>query len=216
LKFAGYGFNKSHSTAYALIAYQTAYLKTHFKVEFMAALLTGDIPNRNFKRKDGLVEHLEDCQRMGITVEPPNVNTCRSDFSVADDKIYFGLSAIKGCGGSAAEAVARERLKNGPFQDIFNFCERVDVVSCGRATIESLIRAGAMDCFGARRAQLNAVLEKALQGGASKLKDRKSGQMSLFDDFEEVVQRSKLCCLTSPSFRRKKCWRWRRKCLAIT
>jgi DNA polymerase-3 subunit alpha len=203
LKFAGYGFNKSHSTAYALIAYQTAYLKTHFKVEFMAALLTGDIPNRNFKRKDGLVEHLEDCQRMGITVEPPNVNTCRSDFSVADDKIYFGLSAIKGCGGSAAEAVARERLKNGPFQDIFNFCERVDVVSCGRATIESLIRAGAMDCFGARRAQLNAVLEKALQGGASKLKDRKSGQMSLFDDFEEVVQEVKIVLPDVPEFPEK-------------
>ena len=203
LKFAGYGFNKSHSTAYALIAYQTAYLKTHFKVEFMAALLTGDIPNRNFKRKDGLVEHLEDCQRMGITVEPPNVNTCRSDFSVADNKIFFGLSAIKGCGGSAAEAVARERLKNGPFKDIFDFCERVDVVQCGRATIESLIRAGAMDCFGARRAQLNAVLEKALQGGASKLKDRKSGQMSLFDDFEEVVQEVKIVLPDVPEFPEK-------------
>ncbi len=90
LKFAGYGFNKSHSTAYALVAYQTAYLKTHYKVEFMAALLTGDIPNRNFKRKDSLVEHIEDCQRMGITVEPPNVNNCTSDFSVADGKIFFG------------------------------------------------------------------------------------------------------------------------------
>ncbi|MCY2979246.1 MAG: DNA polymerase III subunit alpha [Planctomycetota bacterium] len=192
LKFAGYGFNKSHSTAYALLAYQTAYLKAHYKVEFMAALLTGDIPNRNFKRKDGLVEHLEDCQRMNIPVESPNVNTCRSDFSVADGKIFFGLSAIKGCGGSAAEAIAAQRMKNGPFRDIFDFCERVDVSQCGRATIEALIRAGGMDCFGARRSQLMAVVEKALQGGASKLKDRKSGQMSLFDDFEEVIEDTKI------------------------
>ena len=192
LKFAGYGFNKSHSTAYALLAYQTAYLKAHYKVEFMAALLTGDIPNRNFKRKDGLVEHLEDCQRMNIPVESPNVNTCRSDFSVADGKIFFGLSAIKGCGGSAAEAIAAQRMKNGPFKDIFDFCERVDVSQCGRATIEALIRGGGMDCFGARRSQLMAVVEKALQGGASKLKDRKSGQMSLFDDFEEVIEDTKI------------------------
>ncbi|MEQ1830729.1 MAG: DNA polymerase III subunit alpha, partial [Pirellula sp.] len=186
LKFAGYGFNKSHSTAYALIAYQTAYLKAHYKVEFMAALLTGDIPNRNFKRKDGLVEHLEDCQRMNIAVEHPSINTCRSNFSVLEDKIYFGLSAIKGCGPSAADAIAEERTKAGPFHNIFEFCERVDVAQCGRATIESLIKSGAMDCFGARRSQLMAVLEKALQGGASKSKDRKSGQLNLFDDFEEV------------------------------
>jgi len=203
LKFAGYGFNKSHSTAYALLAYQTAYLKAHYKVEFMAALLTGDIPNRNFKRKDGLVEHLEDCQRMNIPVESPNVNTCRADFSVAKDKIFFGLSAIKGCGGSAAEAIAAQRIQNGPFRDIFDFCERVDVSQCGRATIEALIRAGGMDCFGARRSQLMAVVEKALQGGASKLKDRKSGQMSLFDDFEEVVEDTKIVLPDIPEFPEK-------------
>ena len=192
LKFAGYGFNKSHSTAYALVAYQTAYLKTHYKVEFMAALLTGDIPNRNFRRKDSLVEHLEDCTRMGIPVMPPNVNTCYSDFSVLDDKIYFGLSAIKGCGGSAAVAISNERKKAGPFLDIFDFCERVDATQCGRATIESLIKAGAMDCFGAKRSQMLAVVEKALQGGASKLKDRKSGQMSLFDEFVEEEETPKI------------------------
>src|SRR6185369_12472422 len=92
-KFAGYGFNKSHSTAYALIAYMTAYLKAHYPVEFMAALLSGDIPGRNFKSKDDLVTHLEDCSRMGITVFPVNVNTSAVDFSVADGKIYFALSA---------------------------------------------------------------------------------------------------------------------------
>lgn len=185
LKFAGYGFNKSHSTAYALLAYQTAYLKAHFKVEFMAALLTGDIPNRNFKRKDLLVEHLEDCQRMGIVVEQPNVNASRGEFSVADKKIHFGLSAIKGCSASAAEAIARERDKNGPYKDIFDLCNRVDSQQCNRSSLEALIRAGAFDCFGAHRSQHAAVLEKALQGGASAAKDKRSGQLSLFGDIIE-------------------------------
>jgi DNA polymerase III subunit alpha len=110
-KFAGYGFNKSHSTAYALIAYQTAYLKAHYPVEFMAALLSGDIPGRNFKSKDSLVEHLEDCQRMGVEVVPPDVNRSEVDFAVADGTILFGLSAIKSCGSGAAlpEVVGGDR-----------------------------------------------------------------------------------------------------------
>ena len=137
---------------------------------------------------------------MSIDVEYPNVNLCRSEFSVRDNKIFFGLSAIKGCGGSAAEAIARERDKGGPFKDIFNFCERVDVMHCGRAAIETLIKAGAMDCFKARRSQMMAVVEKALQGGASKLKDRKSGQMSLFDDFEEVIEDVKVTLPDVPEY----------------
>jgi DNA polymerase-3 subunit alpha len=185
LKFAGYGFNKSHSTAYALIAYQTAYLKAHYKVEFMAALLTGDIPNRNFKRKDSLVEHLEDCQRMRIVVEQPNVNASRSEFSVTGDRIQFGLSAIKGCSQTAAEGIARERDARGPFKDIFDLCKRVDPVTLGRSSLESLIRAGALDCFQARRSQLMAVIDKALQGGAAAAKDKRSGQLNLFDDLVE-------------------------------
>jgi DNA polymerase-3 subunit alpha len=181
-KFAGYGFNKSHSTAYALIAYMTAYLKCHYSVEFMAALLCSDIQGRNFKRKDSLVEHLEDCQRMNMQVVPPDVNTSAADFSVADGKIHFGLSAIKGCGGGAAEAVSRARQAGGPFKDIFDFCERVDSSSCSRSTIETLIRAGAFDSLGAKRAQLMAVLERALQSGAAAAADRQAGQMSLFGD----------------------------------
>lgn len=185
LKFAGYGFNKSHSTAYALVAYQTAYLKTHYKVEFMAALLTGDIADRNFKRKDSLVEHLEDCSRMNVTVLPPSVQTSSPEFGAIDGQISFGLTAIKGCGGSAAEAIVAERNKNGPFKDIFDFCERIDTSLCSKATIETLIKSGSMDCFGAKRSQLLAVMEKAIQSGAAKLKDRKNGQKSLFDDFSE-------------------------------
>ena len=137
IKFAGYGFNKSHSTAYALIAYQTAYLKAHYSVEFMAALLSGDIPGRNFKRKDSLIEHLEDCQRMEIEVVPPDVNHSDTDFAVKDAKILFGLSAVKGCGGAAADAIVAARKPNQRFTDLFDFCEGVDPSACNRATIET-------------------------------------------------------------------------------
>ena len=184
-KFAGYGFNKSHSTAYAKIAYMTAYLKAHYPLEFMAALLSGDIPGRNFKTKDSLVEHLEDCRRMEVEVVPPSVNSCHADFTVADGKIHFGLSAIKGCGGPAADAIVAAREKDGPFQDIFDFCERVDPAHCKSSTIESLVKAGAFDCTGARRSQCLAVLEKAIQQGASAWKDKRAGQKNMFDAFEE-------------------------------
>lgn len=185
LKFAGYGFNKSHSTAYALVAYQTAYLKAHYPVEFMAALLSGDIPGRNFKRKDSLVEHLEDCERMKITVVPPNVNRSFVDFAVRDGEILFGLSAIKGCGGAAGESLVAAREKDGPFKSIFDFCERIDPHACNRSAIETLIKAGAFDTLCDNRARLMAVVEKAVQAGASALADRKSGQMNFF---EEIVE----------------------------
>lgn len=184
-KFAGYGFNKSHSTAYALVAYQTAYLKAHYPVEFMAALLSSDITGRNFKRKDSLVEHMEDCARMGIDVVPPNVNHSDVDFAVKDGKILFALSAIKGCGGGAAAAVMASRKSGGPFRDLFEFCERVDVQACNRAAIETLVKAGAMDDFGTHRSQIAAAIDKALQIGAAALADRKSGQASLFGDLED-------------------------------
>ena len=185
LKFAGYGFNKSHSTAYAFVAYQTAYLKTHYPVEFMAALLSGDIPDRNFTRKDSLVEHLEDCERMNVCVEDPNINSSDVKFDVVDGKIQFAMSAIKGCGKSAAEAIVVERIENGEFKDLFDFCERVDASACSRSSIESLIKSGAMDCLGGNRAQLAAVLDRAMQSGASANADRKSGQKSLFGGEEE-------------------------------
>lgn len=185
-KFAGYGFNKSHSTAYALIAYMTAYLKAHYSVEFMAALLSGDIQGRNFKKKDSLVEHLEDCRRMQIEVLPPDVNRGHGDFTVVEGKIQFGLSAIKGCGGQAAEVIRAEREANGPFRDLFDFCERCDPSGVNRTAIESLIKAGAFDACGGRRAQWMAVLDKALQSGAAALADRKSGQRGLFDDGDDA------------------------------
>lgn len=184
-KFAGYGFNKSHSTAYALIAYMTAYLKAHYPVEFMAALLSGDIQGRNFKTKDQLVEHLEDCRRMNIEVVPPDVNRSCEDFTVQDGKICFGLSAIKGCGGSAAGAIVDARTKDGPYKDLFDFCERVDPAGCNRSAIETLVKAGAFDSLGARRSQYMAAVERALQSGAALHSDRKSGQKGLFDSLDE-------------------------------
>ena len=185
-KFAGYGFNKSHSTAYALIAYMTAYLKAHYPVEFMAALLSCDIPGRNFKNKDALVEHIEDCQRMEITVVAPDVNSSDSDFKVAAEKIHFGLSAIKSCGTGAAEAIVAAREKQGPFKSLYDFCERVDPQQCNRSTIETLIKAGAFDSFGGHRAQYLAVLDRALQSGVAAAADRRSGQKGLFESFDDA------------------------------
>jgi DNA polymerase-3 subunit alpha len=223
-KFAGYGFNKSHSTAYALIAYQTAYLKAHYPVEFMAALLSGDIPGRNFKSKDSLVEHLEDCQRMGVEVVPPDVNHSHTDFAVAgketgtvpvsagglspfpgaDGKILFGLSAIKGCGSGAAEAIVAARHEGGLFKSLFDFCERVDPQACGRATIETLVKAGALDSLGARRSQLMAAIDRAMQCGAAVLADRRSGQRGLFEsDREETSAASNTSLPDLPEFDEK-------------
>ncbi len=186
-KFAGYGFNKSHSTAYALIAYMTAYLKAHYPVEFMAALLSSDISGRNFKRKDSLVEHLEDCQRMNITVLPPDVNRSDSEFTVADGKICFGLSAVKGCGGGAASAISNDRTRRGPYRSIFDFCERLDPSMVNRTAVEALIKAGAFDSLGAKRAQIFAAIDRAMQAGVAAASDRRSGQMGLFggDDDEQ-------------------------------
>jgi len=178
--FAGYGFNKSHSTAYALIAYMTAYLKAHYKVEFMAALLSSDIPGRNFKKKDALVEHLEDCQRMGIAVLPPDVNRSATDFTVAEGKICYGLSAIKGCGVAAADAISAERRARGPFRSLFDFCERLDPGTVNRTAIEALVKAGAFDSLRGRRAQCFAAIDRAMQSGAAAAADRRRGQLALF------------------------------------
>jgi DNA polymerase-3 subunit alpha len=184
-KFAGYGFNKSHSTAYALIAYITAYLKAHYPVEFMAALLSGDIDARNFKKKDSLVEHLDDCRRMNAVVAPPDVNRSEGDFTVVENQIQIGLCAIKGCGESAAARIVAARASKGPFRSLFDFCERVDPASVSRATIEALIKAGAFDSLNVRRSQLAAVVDRALQAGAAVHADRRSGQKGLFDADEE-------------------------------
>jgi DNA polymerase-3 subunit alpha len=175
--FGGYGFNKSHSAAYAHIGYQTAYLKAHYTPEFMAALLSSEVEDGN--KRDNLIQHIEDARRLGVKVLPPNINAGHVDFTVAEGQILFGLIAVKGLGRGAAEEIVRARDKE--FKDLFDFCERIDHRIVGRAAIEKLIQAGAFDCLGARRAQLMLVLPKALQGAGELQQDRRHGQQNFFD-----------------------------------
>jgi DNA polymerase-3 subunit alpha len=182
-KFAGYGFNKSHSTAYAAIAYQTAYLKAHYPVEFMAALLSCGMEDT-----DRICEHVDDCRRMKITVLPPDVNQSDVEFGVAGDKLTFGLAAIKGVGEQAVAAIVRERQAQGPFRDIFDLCERVDPKQLPKGNLEILIKAGALDAFGGDRNQLLALADRAVQNAASKLRDKQAGQKNLFGGDDAVPE----------------------------
>jgi len=176
--FGGYGFNKSHSARYAQIAYQTAYLKAHYPVEFMAALLTYEMGD-----SDKLAEYLDECRRMGIEVAPPDVNESGAHFTVIGERIRFGLAAVKGVGERAVEAIREARDRIGRFQSLFQFCEEVDLTHVNRTVVESLIKCGAFDSTGARRSQLAAVLEKALSAGAEAQADSRRGQMNLLNAF---------------------------------
>ena len=178
--FGGYGFNKSHTAAYAQIGYQTAYLKAHYSPEFMAALLTSEIEDGN--KRDIMVEHFEDARKLGCPVQPPNINTDQPDFTVKGERILFGLVAIKGVGRGAAEQIVEARGK-GPFKGIFDFCERVDLKIVTKAAIEKLIKAGAFDCLKARRAQLWQVLGRAIQAAGEVQEDKRHGQLNLFEEF---------------------------------
>jgi DNA polymerase-3 subunit alpha len=181
--FGGYGFNRPHSTAYAYVSYQTAYLKAHYTAEFLAALLSSEIEDGN--KRDILVEHFEDAKRLGCPVQPPNVNSDYPDFTVERGKLLFGLVAIKGLGRGAAEEVLRARREGGPFRDFFDLCERIDLKVVNRTAVERLIKAGALDSFGARRAQLMEVLPRALQAAGEVQQDRRHGQGSLFGSADD-------------------------------
>ena len=174
-KFAGYGFNKSHSAAYAFLAYMTGYLKAHYSLEFMCALLTSESGNTA-----KVVNYINECREMGIKVLPPDVNKSGKDFTPDNDSIRFGLSAIKNVGGSAVESTIKAREEDGVFRSIYNFCERVDLTAVNRRMIESLIKAGAMDSLGGTRSQLFAAIDSAMETGARTLRDRLSGQTGLF------------------------------------
>ncbi len=176
--FGGYGFNKSHSARYAQVAYQTAYLKTHYPLEFMAALLTYEMGD-----SDKLAEYMDECRRMGIEVAPPDVNESGAHFTVVGERIRFGLAAVKGVGEKAVEAIVRARERLGRFESIFAFCEAVDLGHVNKSVLESLVKCGAFDSTGAHRSQLAAVLEKALAAGAEAQSDSRKGQMNLLDAF---------------------------------
>ena len=179
-KFAEYGFNKSHSAAYALLAFQTAYLKTHYPVEFMAALLTEDMDNT-----DKVIKNITDCREMGIEVLPPDINASNRSFKVLENSMRFGLGAVKNVGGAAVDAIIEAR-NAGIYKDLYDFCERVDLRRVNKRVIESLIKCGAFDSTGAKRAQVMAALESAMELGQRIQKERESAQASLFCTAEIV------------------------------
>jgi DNA polymerase-3 subunit alpha len=174
-KFGGYGFNKSHSAAYALIAYQTAYLKAHYPVEFLASLLTSEMGST-----DSVVKFIGECRSHGIPVLPPDINQSGKEFTVSGDAIRFGLVAVKNVGENAIDAIIEAREER-EFSSLFDFCERVDLKKVNKRVIESLIKCGAFDCTEAKRAQFMAALEDALDYGQRVQKERLDPQMGLFD-----------------------------------
>jgi DNA polymerase-3 subunit alpha len=181
-QFAGYGFNKSHSAAYAYLAYVTAYLKAHYPSEFLSALLTSETGNTA-----KIVKYINEAREMGIAVLPPDVNYSDRDFTpvVTGDNqgIRFGLCAIRNLGANAAESMIATRTADGPFKSFYDFCERIDLSAVNRRVIESLIKSGALDSLKANRAQLSAVIDQAMESGQRVWKDRQSGQSGLFGDF---------------------------------
>jgi DNA polymerase-3 subunit alpha len=178
-QFAGYGFNKSHSAAYALLAYHTAYLKTHYPVEFMAALLTSVTGNT-----DDVVKYINECREMGIAVEPPDINVSDANFTPHGAAIRFGLAAVKNVGHNAIDSIIAGRRKLGRYQSIYEFCENVELRLLNKRVLESLIKSGAVDSLG-RRAQLMVVLDKAMEHAQKAQRDAESGQHGLFGIFQQ-------------------------------
>jgi DNA polymerase-3 subunit alpha len=174
--FGRYGFNKAHSAGYAYLAYQTAYLKVHYPVQFMAATMTSEIGNT-----DRIVILMDECKRMGIEVSPPDVNHSVGKFKVVGNKIRFGLEAVKNVGHGGIEAIVQAREKVGKFKTLFQFCAEVEMGALNKRMIESLIQAGAFDSVSKHRSQLMASLDLAINYGQALQEDRKRGQTSLFD-----------------------------------
>jgi DNA polymerase-3 subunit alpha len=173
--FAGYGFNKSHSAAYALVAYQTAWLKAHYPVHFMAALLTSEKGNT-----DNVVKYINECREMNIRVLPPDINSSDQDFTVDGESIRFGLSAIKGVGDAAIGSIIEARGEHGGFESLHELCSAMDPRQANRRVFEALIQSGALDSFGARRSQLAAGIDSALDYGQKRRAELEAGQGSLF------------------------------------
>ncbi len=185
-QFAGYGFNKSHSAAYALLAYHTAYLKTHYPVEFMAALLSSEI-----SKPENVVKYIKECREMGIAVEPPDVQISGADFTPSLTGIRFGLTAIKNVGRNAIDSILAARAalaeENRPFANFWEFCEKVDLRMMNKRVLESLIKSGALDSFG-RRSQLMAAADRAMERAQQAQRDLVAGQHGLFAGLASVFE----------------------------
>ncbi len=179
IPFAGYGFNKSHAAAYSLVAYQTAYLKANFPAEFMAANLTNEITST-----DKLPGYIDEARKMGIPIDPPDINRSDTYFSVVDGRITYGFLGIKGLGDASAEEIVNGR-KETPYRDFMDFLERVDIKTVGKKVIELLIKTGAFDSFGISRAKLIGNFERAVDYAQSKKDDKRFGQTSLFEESGE-------------------------------
>ena len=180
-KFAGYGFNKSHSAAYGLVSYQTGYLKTHYPVEFMAALLTSET-----SKPENVVKYIAECKEMGIQVEPPDVQVSGEQFTPHGEAIRFGLAGVKNVGGNAIESIVSARQEvGGRFKSLWEFCEKVDLRVMNKRVIESLVKAGALDSLGKRGPLMNAV-DKAMERAQKAQRDREQGQTGLFGLFNEA------------------------------
>ena len=178
-KFAGYGFNKSHSAAYALVSYQTAWLKAHYPAAFMAAVLSADMDNT-----DKIVTLIEECRDMKLHVSPPDVNVSDYRFTVSDEEgvILYGLGAIKGVGEAAIEIILAEREANGPFADLYDFCKRLDLRKVNRRVLEALIRCGALDELGPNRASLMGQLPQTIKAAEQYLHNVNTGMQDLFGE----------------------------------
>lgn len=184
-KFAGYGFNKSHAAAYALVAYHTAWLKAHYPAEFMAAVLSSEMQNT-----DSIVFLIDDCRNNALEVMPPSVNMSLYHFHASDERtIVYGLGAIKGVGEQAMQSVIDSRIKQGPYTDLFDFCHRIDLKKINKRTLEALIRAGALDCLQIERSTLMAQLPEAVQAAEQARQNRETGIMDLFGEVEEVQRK---------------------------
>jgi DNA polymerase-3 subunit alpha len=186
-KFASYGFNKSHSAAYALIAYQTAYLKAHYPLEFMAALLSSECDNT-----DKIVKYINVLREMGIKVSPPDVNASYANFTVEKSAIRFGLAAIKNVGVSAVSSIVKARKKLSQFKDLERFCTHIDLRLVNKRVIESLIKAGALDSLGYSRSRLLAGLDKTIERAQRRQEEKARGQVSMFEMFEDERMVDKL------------------------
>jgi DNA polymerase-3 subunit alpha len=194
-QFAGYGFNKSHSAAYAYLAYITAYLKAHYAVEFMSALLTSESGNT-----DKIVKYINECRERGIAVLPPDVNQSDLHFTPTGEAIRFGLGAVKNVGQGAVEAIAKARDEGGPFSSIFNFCDRVNLGAVNHRVVESLIKAGALDSLGGNRAQLTEAIDRAIDSGTRSSRDRELGQGGLFGFVAEEEGHAEQPLVTLPDW----------------
>ena len=185
--FAGYGFNKSHSAAYAMIAYRTAYLKAHYPVEFLSSLLSCDMDNT-----DKVILYINECREMGIQILPPDVNESHKDFLVIKNSIRFGLAAVKNVGQSAIEAILRAREKQERFPSLREFCQNVDQRTVNKRVVECLIKSGAFESTSAKRWELMSDLTGDMESAQRVQKDREHGQTGLFgfDEIYEAGQKS--------------------------